>query len=58
MARLRPGQGDAQANPDPNPNPNPHQEDDERMELEEPAEGAFYAGPSSSGQERGTGTLV
>jgi len=58
MARLRPGQGDAQANPNPNPNPNPHQEDDERMELEEPAEGAFYAGPSSSGQERGTGTLV
>ena len=58
MARLRPGQGYAQANPNPNPNPNPHQEDDERMELEEPAEGAFYAGPSSSGQERGTGTLV
>ena len=58
MARLRPGQGDAQANPNPNPNPDPHQEDDERMELEEPAEGAFYAGPSSSGQERGTGTLV
>ena len=58
MARLRPGQGDAQANPNPNPNPNPHQEDDERTELEEPAEGAFYAGPSSSGQERGTGTLV
>ena len=54
MARLRPGQGYAQANP----NPHPHQEDDERMELEEPAEGAFYAGPSSSGQERGTGTLV
>ena len=33
-------------------------DDDERMDLEEPAEGSFYAGPSSSGQERGRGTLV
>ena len=34
-------------------------DDDERMDLEEPGgEGSFYAGPSSSGQERGTGTLV
>ena len=34
------------------------QDDDERMDLEEPTDGSFYAGPSSSGQERGTGTLV